>query len=189
MSKHFNPLPSKHQQQGATLFIALMLLLIITVLAVSNMREVTMETRLTGNLVEQKRLMSAAESGLREAEKRFSRTSVPPERCTSDSSNSPCSIADATSYNTNFSNSLRYQGIDGNTTLERNTHWYVNTVNDGAAQGEAKNPEYGNMLAGIGVFYYEMNSQSYKSDSAITAAASCGENVTCLRSVFAKRYN
>ena len=40
------------QQRGAVLFIALIMLLVITVLAVSSMREVTLEARITGNFLE-----------------------------------------------------------------------------------------------------------------------------------------
>lgn len=50
------------QQRGATLVIALAILVIVTLLAVSSMREVVLESRITGNVIEQTRLQNAAES-------------------------------------------------------------------------------------------------------------------------------
>lgn len=62
---------SKPRQQGAALLIALVLLAVITVLTVTNMREVTLEGRMTANRLEAQQLLNATDSALREAEKRF----------------------------------------------------------------------------------------------------------------------
>ncbi|EQM78349.1 PilX N-terminal domain-containing pilus assembly protein [Stutzerimonas stutzeri] len=62
-------LPSK--ERGATLLVALVMLLIMTVLAVSSMRGVVLESRITGNRAENLRLQGAANAALREAEFRF----------------------------------------------------------------------------------------------------------------------
>ena len=81
------------QQRGATLVIALAILVIVTLLAVSSMREVVLESRITGNVIEQTRLQNAAESGLREGERRFVNTLRPPEPgtgCTADNVARPC---------------------------------------------------------------------------------------------------
>jgi len=56
-------------QAGATLLVAIMMLLIITLLALSSMRGVSLESRITGNLKQQRNLSSAAEAGLRIGEK------------------------------------------------------------------------------------------------------------------------
>lgn len=53
------------RQTGATLLVAIMMLLIITLLAISSMRGVSLESRITGNLKQQKALINAAEAGLR----------------------------------------------------------------------------------------------------------------------------
>lgn len=58
-------------QQGAVLLVALVMLLILTLLAVSNMRGVTLESRITANRAHETQAKSAAESALREAEFRF----------------------------------------------------------------------------------------------------------------------
>lgn len=58
-------------QQGAVLVIALVMLLVLTVLAVSNMRGVVLESRITANRVETGRLQNLADAALREGEFRF----------------------------------------------------------------------------------------------------------------------
>lgn len=55
-------------QTGATLLVAIMMLLVITLLALSSMRGVSLESRITGNLKLQKSLTAAAEAGLRMGE-------------------------------------------------------------------------------------------------------------------------
>jgi type IV pilus assembly protein PilX len=52
-------------QSGATLLVAIMMLLVITLLAISSMRGVSLESRITGNVKQQKSLNNAAEAGLR----------------------------------------------------------------------------------------------------------------------------
>lgn len=65
--KSFKP----QKQQGAVLVVALVMLLVLTVLAVSNMRGVTLESRITANRVETGRLDNLANAALREGEIRF----------------------------------------------------------------------------------------------------------------------
>lgn len=57
-----------HEQTGATLLVAIMMLLIITLLALASMRGVSLESRITGNLKQLKTLNNAAEAGLRMGE-------------------------------------------------------------------------------------------------------------------------
>lgn len=58
-------------QNGAVLLVALVMLLILTLLAVSNMRGVTLESRITANRAHETQARSAADAALREAEFRF----------------------------------------------------------------------------------------------------------------------
>lgn len=60
-----------HKQHGAVLVIALVMLLVVTVLAVSNMRSVVLESRITANRAETQRLQDVADAALREGEFRF----------------------------------------------------------------------------------------------------------------------
>jgi len=69
--------PIARYQSGATLLIAIVFLLVITVLAISSMRGVSLESRITANLKQKKTLTSAAEAGLRIAENSISSASSP----------------------------------------------------------------------------------------------------------------
>jgi type IV pilus assembly protein PilX len=61
----------KPRQRGAALFIALVMLVMITLLAVSSMRGVTLESRITAHRAHDLQLKLAADAALREAEFRF----------------------------------------------------------------------------------------------------------------------
>lgn len=63
---------ARQSQNGAALVLSLVFLLILTTLAVTNMREVALESRTTGNLVNQKGCFNASEAGLRDGEYRIS---------------------------------------------------------------------------------------------------------------------
>lgn len=58
-------------QRGAVLLVSLVLLLVLTLLAVSGVREATLETRITANKAHALQLTNSAEAALREAEFRF----------------------------------------------------------------------------------------------------------------------
>ncbi len=62
---------ASRQQQGAVLVIALVMLLVLTVLAVGNMRGVVLESRITATRAETQRLYDVADAALREGEFRF----------------------------------------------------------------------------------------------------------------------
>ncbi|WP_339414402.1 pilus assembly PilX family protein [Pseudomonas sp. EA_35y_Pfl2_R5] len=63
--------PPKKSQRGAVLLVALVMLLIITLLAVSNMRGVTLESRITANRAHEAQARNVADAAIREAEFRF----------------------------------------------------------------------------------------------------------------------
>jgi type IV pilus assembly protein PilX len=62
---------TKKTQRGAVLLVALVMLLIITLLAVSNMRGVALESRITANRAHEAQARSVADAAIREAEFRF----------------------------------------------------------------------------------------------------------------------
>lgn len=174
------------RQQGSTLLISLVILLMITLLAVSNMREVSLESRITGNLIEQKRLRNAGEAGLREGERRFFNTIKPPEvgsGCADSNVKRPCILnlsalsvprddvhnnpVAALNGKTDNANSRVWmpdRGSDLNNPTQidkdRAVTWQTITVPAGEQNNEAENPEYGNMMRGVGTFYYETNSRA-----------------------------
>lgn len=59
------------KQNGAVLFIALIMLLVLTLLAINSMRGVTLETRITANRAQETKLINVADAALREAEFRY----------------------------------------------------------------------------------------------------------------------
>ncbi len=173
-------------QSGAVLFIALIMLLIITVLGIGSMSEVTLESRITGNLLEQKRLLNAAESALREGERRIS-ASTNVDQCSDNTTTAPCYISNATDLDYSFDRALDYSGLDGNTTLEREARWYVRLIGGpytvggtGASANGASNALASPETAQAGTtFYYEINSQSYQDGNA---SDTCTSGTLCLTS-------
>ncbi|MBH9341573.1 type 4a pilus minor pilin PilX [Pseudomonas aeruginosa] len=167
------------KQRGATLVITLAILVIVTLLAVSSMREVVLESRITGNVIEQTRLQNAAESGLREGERRFVNTLRPPEPgtgCTVDNIARPC-LLNLAALNVKLEDAhqapvgvlkntanawMDYRGSDvANATTAGTLYkvqWNNLPIPSGGQVNEAESPEYGNLMRGIGTFYYETNS-------------------------------
>jgi type IV pilus assembly protein PilX len=60
-----------HKQHGAALLVALVMLLLITLLATSSLRDSTLQNRLSGTVAERQHAANAAESALREGERRL----------------------------------------------------------------------------------------------------------------------
>jgi len=158
------------RQSGAVLFIALIMLLIITLLGIGSMREVVLESRITGNLLEQKRLQNAAESALREGERRIIAKGTI-EQCGADGqTKAPCYIDEASDADYAFAQALEYSGYDGNTTLERKARWYVRLIggpytagSTGASANDASKALASAETADSGTtFYYEVNAQAYQ---------------------------
>jgi len=112
----------KHQdrQEGATLLVAIMMLLIITLLALSSMRGVSLESRITGNLKQQRNLNSAAEAGLRIGEK-----SIQDWLCSASSPLKPCKPTMTSLYPTPTVN------IDTPADFTSSNAPYLNAVNSG----------------------------------------------------------
>jgi len=171
---------SCRRQRGAVLFVALVMLLLITLAAVGGMRGMQLEGRMTGNRLEQQRLMSAAESALREGEGRLRKSNRALDNCTSGTT--PCFTAQATSYTTNFSSSNLYSGMDGNTSLLRSARWYLRYIANNCKGGAGGSGNSYLSKGQVGCTYYcEVNSQAYKGTASSKA---CGADALCLRSTF-----
>lgn len=175
-------------ERGAVLVVSLVFLLILTMLAVTNMREVALETRITGNLVDQKQLFNAAEAGLRDGEYRTigSRRPIPgtydlatairPLDAKSQCSTTlapmkPCLINRKPTFAQYFKGSAEgeddsnFRGVqiyspDAATSFAESVTWYALPAPSGADSAESENPEYGNMALGIGTFRYEINARA-----------------------------
>jgi type IV pilus assembly protein PilX len=171
---------TSRRQRGAVLFIALVMLMLITLAAVNGMRGMQLEGRMSGNRLEQQRLMSAAESALREGEGRLRKNTRALDNCSAGTT--PCFTAAATNYTTDFSSSTLYTGPDGSTSLLRSARWYLRYIanNCKGGGGGSSNSYLSKGQVGC-TYYYEVNSQAYKGTATSKA---CGADALCLRSTF-----
>lgn len=177
-------------QRGASLFVALIILLIVTVLALSGVREVILESRIVGNLIEQQKLITSAESGLRDGEVniiKFITPLEPTSSCTGGTNPPPCLLKltnNAYSYGFSFNTSGMYRpykpsdGTQGNANTSVN--WYAMPAPSGGQDGESENPEYGSMFTGNATFRYEVNSK---------ASNTISNSTVILRSTTAKLFD
>lgn len=176
-------LPLPNRQKGSTLFVALIMLLVITLLALSGTKETTLESRITGNFIQQQKLLNDAEATLREGEKQLTKVNRPVEPlCTK--GDGYCFRNSLPSYAQSFDDgALPYEVVkDDNSTNE----WYAIPAPSGAAEGQAENPEYGNMMLGIGTFRYEVNAVS---ESTTEHPATNAKPKANLRTTTAKVFN
>ncbi|WP_415845606.1 PilX N-terminal domain-containing pilus assembly protein [Stutzerimonas zhaodongensis] len=158
MNRNFH-YPCHRKQQGVTLVVALVFLLIITVLALANMREVSLESRITGNMIEQKRLLNTAEAATRDGERRtvLHGPHEPTSNCNGLAPKKRCLLLGDNKYSLDSANGAQIYSPDDETEVAGRATWYAKTAPGGETQGQTENPEYGNMLLGFGVFRYEIN--------------------------------
>lgn len=177
------PLHSRKRQSGAVLVVALVFLLILTTLAVTNMREVALDSRITSNMVDQRHLFNAAEAGLMDGQYRTIGPSskdtrgkydpaamLRPQNATSGCGTGATDLClldipfGDIEYAQDFESAGRFKGYapDDSTTFDEDIWWYALQVPGGELDGESKNPEYGNMLLGHGEFFYEVNSRAQR---------------------------
>lgn len=157
----FLPRRPMADQAGVTLIVALVFLLIITVLGISSMRGVALESRITGNLKQERILEEAAEAGLRIGENSIPTNRLPDQNtdtCTSTDC-MPWMLSDLTaSTTTNIDTPNRFTSAYANKVAtvssgyNTSIQWYVVQIgklfisrNDCAATG-------------CGVVYFEVNS-------------------------------
>ncbi|MDH1866243.1 PilX N-terminal domain-containing pilus assembly protein [Pseudomonas chengduensis] len=184
---------ASHRQRGATLLISLILLLIITVLAISSMREVTLEERIVGNLRDQQAAFNGAESALREGEVRLA-ASIGPAQTSSDCAGQTELCVRATpsaslpyldwSWWQNTSNAIPYKGTTGDTTelnVASEPRWQTALLGfdliDSSGRVEVTDPNL--RSRGVGPYYYEVNASSQGRST---------RTMTALQSVTVQRY-
>lgn len=173
------------RQNGAVLLVALVFLLIITTLAVTSMREVALDSRITSNLIDHKRLFNAAEAGLTDGQYRTIGTKVKipgeyslatalrPLNATATCANSdfkdPCLLLEMPRFQQDFGDATKRKQYapDDATEFDESINWYAIPAPGGADAGESENPEYGNMMMGVGTFRYEINSQATHGDGEV----------------------
>lgn len=178
MNMSISSLANRNNQRGATLLIALVFLLILSTLAITNMREVALESRITGNLIDQKQLFNASEAGLKDGEYRTIGTLVKipgkysfeaalrpvnaTNSCAGTDYDDICVLNQSPEYTQSFEENdpVKAYAPDDVTDFSEDISWYAIPTPGGGAHGENENPEYGNMAMGIGIFRYEINSRA-----------------------------
>ncbi|WP_457980099.1 PilX N-terminal domain-containing pilus assembly protein [Ectopseudomonas composti] len=165
---NYQRLGQRRTQQGVSLLIAMVFLLIITVLAIANMREVSLEARITGNMIEQKQLLNIAEASVRDGERRTVHLGPhePEPNCTDLEPGELCLLDRKPDYAVKADKGMQVYSPSDDTKLSNNAtaKWYAQIAPGGELQGESENPEYGNMLLGIGVFRYEVTGTASSND-------------------------
>lgn len=162
------------KQGGAALFVAIIMLLLITLLSLSSVRESTLESRVTGNTAFQQKLVSAAEAGLRDGEISLlkNRLGEPKGVCPDDDSDQPCLLSGVPKYTPQFGEvggSRSYKPTDNTQIAEGSSvRWYAQVAPDGSSEAVSVNAEYGSASGFAGgnssanaatTAYYELNSQ------------------------------
>lgn len=178
---------SRNSQRGAVLLVSLVMLLVITVLAVSSMRGVTLESRITANRANDMKTQNIADAALREAEFRFygpgnlaDKLEAKPSNCLAANTlktngiNSPClldvqtdrlltfvdqpQLADGDDLLTASNVWMPYRGTDPETDTEADAHY--NSILADVAGNAAVNAEYGGRGEGSGTYFYLNNGKT-----------------------------
>ena len=173
------------KEQGASLLVALIMLLVLTALAASSMRGVVLEGRITANRTEQIRLENQSDSATRAAGNLIAARPAALLLCT-DTEIQPCLKASTmpVDYKVNKALFTNYNGSDSAGTKPAKglaAGWYIVPAPSGEAEGQTQNPEYGNRMRGIGTFLYEANAYAHPEGREA--------DVVYTRSVFSKTYN
>ncbi|WP_278398066.1 PilX N-terminal domain-containing pilus assembly protein [Stutzerimonas kunmingensis] len=178
---------SRNSQGGAVLLVSLVMLLVLTVLAVSSMRGVTLESRITANRAQDVKTQNIADAALREAEFRFygpgnlaEKLEAKAANCLAANSlktngiNSPCLLEIKTDRLLEFVEQpqqangddlltasniwMPYRGTDPTAETEANSHF--NSILADVAGNAAVNAEYGGRGEGSGTYFYLNNGKA-----------------------------
>lgn len=176
----------RRDQAGATLLVAMMMLLIITVLALSSLRGVSLESRITGNLKQQRTLFNAAEGALRAGENSISMTKAPSRdttACTAASclkwSLSDLAVTDSRDTPVRFTNADAANVYTVTGDYDVIVQWYVVDL------GNLVGSSMGNCAAtGCGPHHYEVNACA----SSVPCTSDTAPQRVILRSVIARYY-
>lgn len=176
-----------NKQSGVTLIIAVIFLLLITLLGISSMRGVSLESRITGNLKEQKILTAAAEAGLRIGENSIASNTAPtvvlkclPAVCM------PWQLSDLTISKLTVDTPIIFNNATNVATVATGYDSTIATIQWYVVQlGKLGAPSLNSCAArGCGTWYYEVN--------ACASTVSCTSDTTTprvmLRSVIARTY-
>lgn len=171
---------ARHSQAGTVLLISLILLMVITTLAISSVRDSTLEVRVMTKDLEQRRLLNAAEAGLREAERQIAQATIPLVAC----GTPPCLQGMATNAAVDFAAATSYSTSSNPNAKVR---WYLRQIPLAGRQPE--DASYGAAARESGTYYYEVSSQAATDTGEATPRISpCADSAVCVRSVMARTF-
>jgi len=183
--KHLPYLGKMHRhQRGATLVVALIMLVLMLMLAVIGMRSITVETRIAAHMLEYRQLFEVADGSLRDGEHSLisgpwegsKLLSCAPNAPPLDASGAPCWIADVqedpNELNTEWTRVAQASGF-----AKPYGYWYPRLIeSDCSGLGDPNNSL---MVSDSGCYeFYEINAQATHKDKA----QDCGTDALCLRS-------
>lgn len=186
------------RQRGAVLLVALIILLVLTLLAMTSMRGTTLENRLIGNQGEQQNTLNTGESALRAGERRLAQIAGEDDKrkiscegltdiCVLTQSQIMTTAANnvrvwnwwsadsVSAWWANSANALSYNGSDGLTRFSPAPRW--NTAYFASDLNSSLNVENNN--TGVYTDYYFVTTY---------ASANAGRMPLVLQSVSARRY-
>ena len=172
-------------QAGVTLIVALVFLLIITALGISSMRGVALESRITGNLKQEKILTEAAEAGLRIGEYNIPANRLPDKTAACTSADcTPWMLSELVTSNAVtdtpnlFTPTYATKVATVSTGYNTKVQWYVVQI------GKLDKSMNSCALTGCGVIYFEVNACA----STVLCTSDTTTRRVILRSVFARYY-
>lgn len=155
-----------HKQKGASLFIALIILVVLTLLAVSSMRGVVLENRITAAYVMDSKLFNQGETTVSYVENEIDKYLSHFVECSQESSkailpsgHTVCIIVG--SDNKLKINQVKFVSHSGTNIDNFKSKWYMMSV-----PSAGLNPEFGQEARGIGTFLYEITAKSEFEDDA-----------------------
>ncbi|MGY4534687.1 type IV pilus assembly protein PilX [Pseudomonas sp. TE3786] len=171
------------EQRGSVLLVTLILLLVLTALAVSSVRDSALETQVMTRDLQQHHLFNAAEAGLRDAERRIARAREPLPACGAP----PCVQGLASNNMLDFAQATPYFSGEDRGGMNASVRWYIRLIPSTPAQ--PRNARYGEAAKATGSYYYEVSSQAFFPALAPSNLNSnCAAGVVCLRSVVARTF-
>ena len=174
----------RRHQSGAVLFVSLIMLLVITVLAISSMRGTILQERLIGNQRAYQIGAAGAESGLREAENRLAINLGPPSVADNCSAQAAICVlksvpADGVvkrdwSWWASNSNAQNYigNGTDSSTLagLSDQPRWFAAFIgfDPQNSKGTVEVTDIDERRRGVGPYYYQLNAAARSDSQRVT---------------------
>ncbi|QNP47405.1 pilus assembly PilX family protein [Diaphorobacter aerolatus] len=168
------------RQRGAALMVSMIMILLLLLLAVVAMRSVTLESRITANMLENQRMYEAADGTLREGERIILTHAFPLEKCKSTSVMDgvvPCYVSEAKADTLKLGSDFTVSAAATGLTVKPLARWYPRQIGTECPKGSSATSALNAATVGC-TEYYEVNAQA----TELTTAQKCGPDGLCLRS-------